>query len=239
MTDDLDVASRNAADATSALTILSAESLSSDLLRDKPEFALDLAARFPGARILIGIRSQYSVMRGIYHLYVKGGGTESYEAFVRARCGQLFDYARIVDAYRASFGHDNIFVLPHEDLIRVPLESMAALLRFAGVDPGIASKVYNRRVKPSAGDATMTVLRGRNRMIASLRWLWPKAHSEIVYRGLPGAGLIDRAFGNWLRLPAHRVRSAIHDAYADSNARLFASLGMNVADYDYPLPGRD
>jgi hypothetical protein len=223
---------------TSRLTIVSNESLSSDLHPDKPELAAILARQLPNARILIGIRSQYSIMRGIYHLHIKGGGTEDYESFVKARCGLLFDYAGMVDAYRAAFGVDNVFVLPHEDLSRDPLGSMAALLRFVGTDPGIAKRVVNVRVKPSAEDPTLALLRVRNRLIAPLLRLWPRAHEKITAFGLPGARLLNSAIGKGLRLPTNRVRPAIRNTYADGNARLFASLGLKVADYDYPFPDR-
>ena len=238
MTQYLDEAERIAADPTLRLAIMTAEDLSSDLERDRPELAHELAQKIPGARILIGIRSQYAIMRGFYHLHVKGGATEDYKTFVQARCGRLFNYMRMVDAYRTSFGNENVMVLPHEDLLRDPLRTMAALLKFVGADPGLAAKVINRRVKPSAGDATMRILRVRNRMIAPLRELLPKAHSQIVYRGLPGARIIDRLLGKRLRLPMDDVRSMIHAAYAEGNARLFTSLGLNGADYDYPLPGK-
>jgi hypothetical protein len=226
------------ANASLHLVILTNESLSSDLERDKPELAAKLAESFPGARILIGIRSQYSVMRGAYHLGVKGGVTQDYESFVKSRCGRLFDYAQLVDAYRKAFGPDNVFVLPHEDLARDPLASMAAVLKFVGADPNIATKVINRRVKPSSGDATLAILRERNRLIAPLGRLWPQAHSKIMHRGLVGSRLIDRIFGKWLRLPTDRVHSVICEAYAEGNAQLFESLGLNAADYDYPFPGR-
>jgi hypothetical protein len=177
-------------------------------------------------------------MRGIYHLYVKDGGTERYEAFVAERCGRLFNYDRMVDAYRSTFGADKVFVLLHEDLVRKPLESMEALLRFAGADPDIAARVHNRQVKPSAGDLTMRVLRQRNCLIAPLRDLWPKAHFEITRFGLPGSSFIDRMSGDAFRLPLDRVRSTIRGAYAEGNVRLFASLQKNIADYDYPKTDR-
>ena len=178
-------------------------------------------------------------MRGIYHLRMKGGGTEDYEAFVKARCGKLFDYARLVDAYREAFGaQQRVRDAARGPPARSAREAWGRLLKFAGADPGLAAKVINRRVKPSAGDATMRVLRVRNRMIAPLRELLPKAHSQIVYRGLPGARIIDRLLGKRLRLPMDDVRSMIHAAYAEGNARLFTSLGLNGADYDYPLPGK-
>lgn len=235
---ELDDADRIAADTSLRLAIMTQEALSSDLDRDRPELAAELARRFPSARIFIGIRSQYSIMRGVYHLYVKAGGTDDYETFVKARCGRLFDYARLVTAYRAAFGVDNVFVMRHEDLARQPVASMQDLLRFAGADPDVATRVVNRRTKPSAGDPTMTLLRLRNRIIAPLRELAPSVHREILYRGLPGARVLDRAFGNRLRLPADRVRPAIREAYAESNARLFASLKIDGAAYDYPLPDK-
>ncbi len=218
------------------LVILTDERLSSDLNRDKPELATDLAKTFPGARVLIGIRSQYSIMRGAYHLVVKTGATQDYETFVKERCGVLFDYERMIGAYRAAFGSDRVFILPHEYLLRERIESMGALLRFLGYDPQLALKVRNRTVKPSVGDAMLRVLRQRNRFIAPLRSLWPQAHTKITYRGIPGARLIERTFGKLLRLPADRMRPIIRDAYGESNARLFASLPLNMSQYDYPLP---
>jgi Sulfotransferase family len=238
VTADLDKAERNAANTTLRHVIISSERLSSNLERDKPELAYKLAQRFPNAHILIVIRSQYSVMRGIYHLHIKGGATEDYETFVRFRCGRLFNYDELVGAYQDAFGEDKVFILLHEDLVRDPMTSMSALLTFMGADSGLAAKVHNRRVKPSSGDVTLAIQRYRNRAIAPLRWLWPRAHSEITGCGLPGARLIERWFGNWYRLPTDRVRTIIRETYAEGNQRLFVSLGLNARDYDYPHLGQ-
>jgi hypothetical protein len=238
VTTNLDEAERSISDEKYRHIIMSSERLSSNLERDKPELAVELAQRFPGARILIGIRSQYSVMRGIYHLHIKGGGTEDYETFVHSRCGRLFNYAETVDAYQDAFGLRNVFVLLHEDLSRDALTTMIALLNFMGADPALAAKVRKIRVKPSSGDATLVIQRFRNRAIIPLRRLWPGGHKEFTYRGLPGSGLIDRRLNGWFQLPTGRVRGAICKAYAESNARLFASLGLNAANYDYPFPDR-
>lgn len=233
-----DEAERIAADPALRLAILTDEGLSSDLERDKPEMADELFRRFPDARVLIGVRSQYTIMRGIYHLHVKDGGTEDYESFVAARCGGLFNYDRMVDAYRSTFGAEKVFVLLQEDLSREPLASMAAVLQFAGIDPAIAAKVHNRQVKPSAGDLTMRILRQRNRLIAPLRQLSPALHYKITRFGLPGSGFIDQTSGKTFRLPTERVRDMICDAYSAGNALLFTSLRKNIADYDYPRPER-
>lgn len=135
-----DEAESNVANSALSLAILTDEGLAGELDRDTPHVAAELAQRFPGARILIGIRSQYAIMRGAYHLHVKSGATDSYKSFVRSRCGQLFDYAGTVNAYRALFGRDKVFVLLHEDLSRDPVASMAAILRFAGADPALQSE---------------------------------------------------------------------------------------------------
>ena len=230
----VDEAERYMADQTLKLVILSNESLSSDLEHDRPETAAMLSRRLPGARILIGIRSQYTIMRGIYHLHLKDGGTEDFKSFVAARCGQLFNYNRVVEIYRSTFGVDKVFVLLHEDLSRHPLVSMATLLKFAGADPDIAAKVHNRRVKPSAGDPTMRVLRQRNRLIEPLRALSPAVHYKITRFGLPGSTFIDRIGADVFRLRTQCVQIMIHDAYAQDNARLFASLGKDITAYDYP-----
>lgn len=96
-------------------------------------------------------------------------------------------------------------------------------------------------MKPSAGDAALAVLRWRNAAMAPWRSVWSQAHATILHRGLPGVGAVDRAFDamRLLRLPAERVRPLIRDAYASGNARLFASLGKDITEYDYPQPGRD
>ena len=237
LTTDPDVAVRDAANPALRLAILTNEGLATDMERDQPEMAAELARRFPGARVLIGIRTQYTIMRGYYHLYIKSGGCETYEAFVRARCGALFDFARTVDAYRAAFGAANVSVLLHEDLSANPTATMEALLTFVGQASEIAERVRNHRVKPSVGEAALHVLRLRNIGLAPLERIAPRLYARLLWFGLPGAGMIERALAGRLRLPMDRVRPMIREAYADSNARLFRSIGKDITVYDYPQPG--
>ena len=166
---------------------------------------------------------------------------ESFPDFVQLRCDKLLHFNRVVSAFRKEFGTDRVFVLLHEDLVDRPFEAIIELLEFMGCDPRIAENVESRRVKPSAPDLTLRLLRLRNLALASVGGFLPDRWVRKMYWwGLPGSGILEALVGRsslW-RLATDAIRPVLCQSFADGNAALFDMIGKDITAYDYPQPGR-
>lgn len=88
-----------------------------------PEHQERIAARlhalFPGAQVLLITRGFAGALRSVYSQVVRIGGDLPFDEFLEAYRLQIADwlaYDRVIGAYRARFGADNVTVLPFEAL---------------------------------------------------------------------------------------------------------------------------
>ncbi|RME34966.1 MAG: hypothetical protein D6786_03340 [Gammaproteobacteria bacterium] len=219
--------------------VVSSEGICGGLAEDYPEAAESVARISPGARILLVIRSQYTILRSYHWLAVKAGLPLGIDDYVERiiTTGKL-DYLRLVEAYVDQFGRDAVKVLPFEELARDPEGFRRQVLEHLGSSevpgPLEASPV---RVSPSdlVVDAVLLANRLRNTL-----GLEARAAGRIRSGLMGGAFLISkwagRIFGTKLRYrDFDRFRSALEAAYGPSNARLARLLGLDLAGHGYPL----
>ena len=218
--------------------IYSNEHLSGGIDGDHVEYAGVVQQAWPGARIIIVIRSQYSIFRSYYHLATKGGATKTFPDFVKARLHRMFLYRAMVERYWELFGADQVKVLLYEDLSRDPQAFLHEVIAFTGNDPALSGDVRLGKIKTSATDIGMRILRWRNLALTPVARLFPDLVVRLQTAGLPGLGLVERLAGGMplAKLPLDELRPIIREAYAHDNAVLFARLGRRIADYDYPQP---
>lgn len=88
-----------------------------------PEHQARIAARlhalFPGAQVLLITRGFAGALRSVYSQVVRIGGDLPFDEFLEAYRLQIADwlaYDRVIGAYRAHFGAENVTVLPFEAL---------------------------------------------------------------------------------------------------------------------------
>jgi hypothetical protein len=116
-----------------------------------PSAARNIAARIPGARILILLRdpadrafSQYlhGVTSGLigvsFREHVAQGMRHSGRFDVRHPFLELGLYAQQVERYLAAFPRENVFIRLYEDYRAQPLSMLREILRFLEVDPDVA-----------------------------------------------------------------------------------------------------
>ena len=72
----------------------------------------------PYSKVLIIIRSQFTIIKSYYYLYLKKGGTLSFGAYLKIIVeNKKFDYWTLYNSYKRFFGK-NIKIILFEDLIK-------------------------------------------------------------------------------------------------------------------------
>ncbi|MXO58070.1 hypothetical protein GRI89_00730 [Altererythrobacter salegens] len=215
-----------------------------------PEAVRRIHAALPDARIVIFIRSQPDAIRASYSQYVAGGGTYSLDKYLHtyervhgalkapfkapAFEWEHFEYDRLIALYDATFGRENVFVYPYEQL-REPQALFERIEADLGVrfPPGVLDK---RGANVSHSESGMEGLRFANRFtrqsVANKDWYMdpPGGHAlrnivRFLLKAMPGGPF---------RLP-QGVADEIAAYYAPSNARLAELRDLPLAEMGYPL----
>ena len=106
---------------SNSVVLESEEGLIGDEFRDHYELAKKIYWINPKAKILICIRSQYSIIKSFYYLYIKKGGIDSFEEYLETIINnKKFNYWKIYKTYVKKFGKKNIKIVFFEDLINEP-----------------------------------------------------------------------------------------------------------------------
>lgn len=112
---------------------------------DRKQISERLAEVFPGAKVLIVIREQISLICSMYSQYITDGGGLTYKEFFNwpePGLGRMpyfrysfYEFDRLIDQYQTLFGKDNVLVLPLELMSRDHEQFLASISRFCGHDP--------------------------------------------------------------------------------------------------------
>lgn len=212
--------------------------------RESDVFAERLFKIFPGAKILISIRAQLSVLPSIYMQYVSRGGTMTPRQFFDEESSpgyphfsaKTFEYDRLVSHYQRLFGSERVFILPQEALKSDMYNALGALADFSGnrLFSGLIEGADRVRMA-SYPEYSAAILRRINHFQASV--LNPNPVVAIgetpggLYRGLGyilKQPAIRSAFGNHRPISRY-VRKNFSGRFSESNARL-SSLTGNTLD---------
>ena len=100
------------------LTIISNEGLSGNMFKDHYAMPKILKARHPEAKIIITLRSQFTIIPSMYsYLYIKSGGTMTYRQYLDTVVfNDKFNYYRLVSAYLDVYDTRDVLVNCYEDL---------------------------------------------------------------------------------------------------------------------------
>jgi hypothetical protein len=240
--------------------VLSAERLSGDMLYgayDSVRLADRLAETFPGAKVLIVIREQRSMLFSTYQQYVKVGGLlDVGDYLTRASkshpwpCDlRRYEYDRLVAYYHGLFGREHVLTLPYELFRSEPERFVDRIAAFAGAspDPGTVEtlkfrKVVNRSWPP----AGIAVKRRLNWLVRERMNPW----APVDGRSAAGRRLTKAARDLGRKAPeviATRIEQAMHsriaslvaDRYAESNTRTSGLIGIDLAAFGYDVAVRD
>lgn len=234
--------------------VVSDENLAGELWdRDLPpeSHAKRLHRLLPEATVLLCVREQGARLRSLYSLYVKQGGSGSFERFLAdAAPGYRIDLARmgydsLVAYYQELFGRDRVVVLAYEAWKADAASYLGAMAHVTGaapLDPDLVRALpYENRAlsRPSR-----LVMRSSNKLFRD-----SKFNRKPVVAAVPAAKDLRRQLervdrrviphvSTDLSESDERLADEIASRFAESNARLVELTGLPLADFGYALPRR-
>ena len=202
-----------------------------------------LAAVFPGARVLVAIREQRSMLLSTYAQYVKMGGPCSLRAYLLTpddfrRPGFRFEHFRydaLLAHYQRLFGRERVLVETYERFREEPqafAETVAAFCGGKAPPPEAERAVLNRSLGPLA----LSLLRWLNPFVNpdslngwspyAVRWASKPSRWLVdgVDRVAPRA-VKDRIGRRWREL----IEAETAGRYEESNRRTAALTGIDLA----------
>jgi len=214
---------------------------------DSKTIADRLAAVFPGARVLIVIREQSSMILSSYKQYIATGGAASLKSYLfpgvkgparlpRFRFEQ-FEYHWLIAAYEHLFGSDRVLVLPLERLRQDPRGFVASIEAFAG--GRMPESLPLDRVNPSLSWLSVGIKRRVNHLFVrdplNPAPLLPLPINNRLTNVLLG---LDRLMPDWLvggmeRKKRAELDAAIGDRYCESNRKTMTLTGLHLDPYGY------
>jgi hypothetical protein len=212
--------------------ILSNEGLATrpgSLLEIDPECPKRIAAINPHARVILTIRSQFTVLRSMYGLAVKMGYLRSFSAFIdEAIASGAIDYFSVTEAFRKVLGTENVTVILFEQLVKEPRTVVQTIAERLGVAaPAAEPDITPERGTP--GDLYIEIGRISNRILGPRPRGWKAA---VRFMAQVPVNKLDRR-KPWL-LNTKRYHDKLSDAFAESNERLFQSLAASPYYEYYP-----
>ena len=210
---------------------------------DAPEFAKRVKAVFPAGRIFFVVREQRSMLRAQYFQYIRRGGTRSIHWFLEQSCVRApgaeyfrwdrFKYAELWTQYQTLFGKSNTLLLPVELLQSDPGRFLKELCAFSGVRAPSADQIPNASsVRVSQSNLAYAVQRRLNALpVMKVRKKRRFANVGIQIDAL--------APEQWKRRAQERIdaiiKDRVQDFYAESNKRLAAMSGVDLAKFGFDL----
>ena len=94
------------------------EEFSGDMFRDNYEFPRYISEINKNAKIILTIRSQFSIIPSIYNLYIKKGGQLNFDEYLKLIIkNNKFNFLKLYNEYLNFFKKEQILVLFFEELI--------------------------------------------------------------------------------------------------------------------------
>ena len=129
------------------------EEFSGDMLRDNYEFPRYISEINKNAKIILTIRSQFSIIPSIYNLYIKKGGQLNFDEYLKLIIkNKKFNFFKLYNQYLKFFKKEQILVLFFEELIENQKIYIEKILSFMKIKrKKINTKIESRFKNASPG----------------------------------------------------------------------------------------
>lgn len=125
---------------------------------------------FPGAKILLGIREQSSLILSTYFQYLVAGGNHSLRKFLTTQYDESrpcfspghFEFHHLIKTYQAQFSKKNVLVMPYELFASDKMKFLKTLGDFLGKNISSSHLDFNELVNPQSNQWIKYKLRGLN-----------------------------------------------------------------------------
>ena len=213
-----------------------------------------LADVFPGARILLVVREQKSMLLAQYHQYLRRGGVYSLNRFLNppmtdGRRIPYFDWNRfryhhLLQYYQRLFGNENVLVLPLEMLGRATESFLQRLTDFCGLDFNdslISTLPVEQHRHASQSGMVMNLRRPLNFLMGeptsfNPRSILPLRNTRARFKRW-GQSIDSRLPHSLKRRYQKRVKAivaaAVGDYFAAGNQKLCDLTGLDLEQYGY------
>jgi hypothetical protein len=217
---------------------------------DRVLIAQRLQSTFPGARILIIIREQLSLIRSLYSQYITDGGDLSLARFLETPEPQLgrmpgfrlevYEFDRLITYYQRLFGADRVLVLPFEAMLRDLPGFLRSITDFMHLPPPASVPIVVTNPRRPVPMQVMQRLGNRlfsNNELSRGGWL-------AIPRFPRRIGAFERAFQaltpGWIESALYSrlgrdIRQFVGDHYMESNHRTSSLTGVNLNAYGYAV----
>lgn len=193
---------------------------------------------FPQAHFVIVLRNQPSLLRSLYRMYVKTGGSAGLADFLEYHTApgylRFYEY---VDYLSRVAGKQRVTVFLYEDFVQNPINFLNNWCELLGVTNDDWSHIIGKRENPSISSRLLPILRVANRFVSSQRnpqLLFPKYFHDglssflLLMSGLAGKGTSTSSFER-----SERFRLLIDDC-RKGNRMLAAVLERDLQNLGYP-----
>jgi hypothetical protein len=216
---------------------------------DRAMLARRIKDIFPKARIFVCIREQRSMILSSYFQYLKYGGWSSLDRFLDPPSDgrqpslrlDVWNYERLAQLYFSLFGQDRVLVLPYEMFVRDPAAYVGRICDFAGVRrPGqlpFATKSNPRRAHVASYYLRWLTCINRS---TSANGYFPHVLGQTAGKAIDrsikiAVGAItpasmEKRLENDFK---SRIEAVAGDRYQESNRRLAALTGLDLASHGY------
>lgn len=228
----------------STVLFLSYELLSGDIMTDNLSVPATIHKVIPSAKIIITLRSQYTLLPSLYtYLYLKDGGRLNYVDFL-TEClkNNKADYYQMVKTYIDLFGRANVNVLYFEEL-QDDIKNYC--VKFSKIiDPGYAIPhellTQWQSMNPRNRQPHWLFAKGWhmvNHVLPKTKGKYRNASRRFVLNIIQKISALSQKITGYssLGLETHKIgKMLIKEHYRQSNAALFELLGNVENKFDYP-----
>jgi len=206
-----------------------------------------MAAAYPDAKIVIGIRSQRSMLASHYGQYVTNGGRLGFKTYLAETTRVKWHYYSMIKSLMERF-EDRVIVYLFEEFRRDRYAVLCALRDFVGAPSGgLADRTLRDLanlppVNPRRNDLmidtmlTLNRLRMRHEKNAIIPQIARPGHDHIAVEAADFVGrTYSRVFSKTLRYRNFDDNGVLEDSYGDENAALAKLISQPLQDFGYPI----
>ena len=226
--------------------LLSEESFTGNEFRDFYEIPEKLYWVNPNAKILIVIRSQFTVIQSYYYLYLKKGGILSFSDYLRIIIeNKKFNYLELYNSYKNFFGK-NVKILLFEDFLETPKLFVNEIIQWLELKNKFDINDYNK-INKSPNYSNLILLKLLNKFLGISKI--PRGYSPLLSYKYENKIKLRRRllkivsqlnyifnlifFKKKLKLSNYE-RDLLIENYGESNMFLFKKLNKKISSYHYP-----
>ena len=224
----------------------SEESFTGNEFRDFYEIPEKLSWVNPNAKILIIIRSQFTIIQSYYYLYLKKGGILSFSDYFKIIIeNKKFNYLELYNAYRNFFGK-NVKILLFEDFLKTPKLFVNEISQWLGLKNKFDINDY-KKINKSPNYSNLILLKLLNNFLGISKiprgyrpFLSYKHENKIKLRrrllkiASPLNYILNLIFFKKKIKLSNYEKDLLIENYGESNVFLFKKLNKKISSYHYP-----